>query len=106
MPPPPPGIAPPTQWGDPAVIRERLGPSVRDIVFERDTMIAPALSLQHNRQLVERTAGPVIKLVEVLTVNDPQKLSLFREEFDRLTQQYYSDNTVRQGFLMTRATKV
>src|SRR6266436_4004902 len=43
MPPPPPGIAPPTLWGDPTVIRERLGAAVRDIVFDRATMLVPAL---------------------------------------------------------------
>jgi len=35
MPPPPPGVAPPPAWGDPNVIRERLGTAVRDLVFDR-----------------------------------------------------------------------
>jgi SAM-dependent methyltransferase len=40
MPPPPPGVSPPPQWGDPAVIRERLGTAVRDIVSDRDHISA------------------------------------------------------------------
>src|SRR5256885_7567007 len=35
LPPPPPGVSPPPQWGDPNIIRERLGAHVRDIVFDR-----------------------------------------------------------------------
>src|SRR5256885_16021420 len=34
MPPPPPGVMPPILWGDPNIIRERLGSAVRDIIFD------------------------------------------------------------------------
>src|SRR3984957_16977467 len=34
MPPPPPGVAPPVQWGEQGIVRERLGDAVTDIVFE------------------------------------------------------------------------
>jgi len=37
-PPPVPGVAPPPQWGDPSVVRERLGTAVRDLAFTRGTM--------------------------------------------------------------------
>ena len=66
MPPPPPGVAPPMQWGDPQTIRERLGSGVTDIVFDRGEMLVPALSVQHHRMMTERTAGPLVKLVERL----------------------------------------
>ena len=66
LPPPPPGVAPPPQWGDESIVRERLGSAVKDIAFQRDTMRAPALSPQHYRELTERTAGPLMKLVEGL----------------------------------------
>ena len=105
MPPPPPGVAPPPQWGDENVVRERLGNAVRDIVFERDTMYAPALSPQHYRAMMERTAGPVVKLVENLSANDPSKLSAFRREFDMLATEYLRENFMQQDYLMTRATK-
>jgi SAM-dependent methyltransferase len=106
MPPPPPGISSPLDWGDPTIIRSRLGSAVRDIVFDRDTMLVPALSVQHSREIVERTAGPVMKLVELLSGSDPARLDSFRAEFDALTSEYLRNNTVHQGFLLTRAVKV
>src|ERR1041385_8331011 len=33
---PPPGVSPPPAWGDPAIVRERLGSAVRDVHFDRD----------------------------------------------------------------------
>src|SRR5580700_12302521 len=81
-PPPPPGVAPPPQWGDPRIVSERLGNAVKDIVFERARMLVPVLSPQHFRATMERTAGPVIKMVESLSSADPAKLAAFRAEFD------------------------
>ncbi|MCC7008829.1 MAG: class I SAM-dependent methyltransferase [Acidobacteria bacterium] len=104
-PPPPPGVAPPPQWGDVNVIRERLGSRVRDLVFDRATMVVPCLTPAHNRAVVERTAGPVLKLVESLGTTDPAKLDAFRHEYDALAAEYYADNVLRQGFLMTRGIK-
>jgi ubiquinone/menaquinone biosynthesis C-methylase UbiE len=105
MPALPPGISPPPQWGEEKTVRERLGSAVRDITFERATMQAPALSPQHFRTLTERTAGPVIKLIENLTANDPAKLVTFRKEYDALSAEYFHDNFMQQDFLMTRAIK-
>jgi hypothetical protein len=106
MPPPPPGVAPPPQWGDPNIIRERLGTAVRDIVFARDRIAAPALSVQHFREMTERTAGPVLRLVEALSSADPAKLDAFRREVDALATEYFKDNIVSQDYLMTRAVKL
>lgn len=106
LPPPPPGVSPPPQWGDPAIVRERLGTGVRDIEFDRDVMRFPALSPQHHRVNTERTAGPVRKVVETLGASDPAKLEAFRREYEALVGPYLHDNVVRQGFLMTRATRV
>ena len=106
MPPPPPGVSPPPQWGDPAVVRDRLGSAVRDIVFARATMQVPALSVAHLREMNERTAGPVLKLVESLSATDPSRLEEFRREYDAIIVQYFDDNIVRQGYLMTRASRV
>ena len=105
MPPPPPGVSPPPQWGDPATIRERLGSAVRDIVFDRDRLTAPALSIPHYRDVTEKTAGPVVKLVESLSTSDPAKLAQFRAAYDALTALYFEQNSVHQDYLMTRATK-
>jgi SAM-dependent methyltransferase len=106
MPPPPPGVAPPPQWGDPNIVRERLGTGVRDITFDRAHIAAPALSVQHYREFTERTAGPVVKLVESLSVADPAKLAAFRQDYDALTAEYLEENIIRQDYLLTRATKV
>jgi SAM-dependent methyltransferase len=105
-PPPPPGVAPPPQWGDPAIVTQRLGAGVRDLVFDRATMRVLALSPQHFRGNFERTAGPLIKLVETLSATDPARLAAFRADYEALIVEYYEDNTVRQDYLLTRATKV
>ena len=105
-PPPPPGVAPPPAWGDPAIVRERLGAAVKDLAFDRGVMHFPALSPQHHRARFERTAGPVIKLVQVLEKSDPARLADFRREYESLAAEYFHDNTIQQGFLLARAIKV
>lgn len=106
LPPPPVPIASPMLWGDPHVVRERMGTAVRDIVFGRGTMTVAALSPQHNRLLTERTAGQIHALVESLGANDPARLAAFRQEFDALLGDYFRDNVIAQDYLVTRATKI
>ena len=105
LPPPPVEIPPPVVWGDPNVVRQRLGAAVRDLAFDRGTMWVPSLSPQHSRTNMERTAGPVIKMVEALSASDPARLDTFRREYEDLIREYFEDNLVRQDFLMTRAVK-
>jgi SAM-dependent methyltransferase len=104
-PPPPPGVAPPSQWGDPGIVTQRLGNAVQHVVFDRGTMRVPALSPQHFRRNIERTVGPIVKLVETLSASDPARLAAFRSEYDAVLADYYDDNTVRQDYLLTRAVK-
>ncbi|HLW99147.1 MAG TPA: methyltransferase domain-containing protein [Candidatus Acidoferrales bacterium] len=106
MPPLPPGISSPVEWGDQNIIRQRLGAAVKDISFERGSVRAPALSVQHYRSLTEKTAGPMIRLVENLSANDPAKLEAFRREYDTLAAEYFRENFMQQEYLMTRATKL
>lgn len=103
--PPPPGVSPPPQWGDVAIIRDRLGDAVKDIMFDRACMLFPALSVQNYRDHIERTAGPMLKLVEMLSASDPARLAQFRREYDLLVAPYFEDNLVRQDYLMTRAIR-
>src|SRR5437588_638062 len=103
---PPPGVSPSPQWGDVAIVRERLGSAVKDIVFDRACMLFPALSVQNYRDHLERTAGPMLKLVESLLTSDPARLAQFRGEYDALIAPYFEDNVVRQDYLLTRAVKV
>jgi 2-polyprenyl-3-methyl-5-hydroxy-6-metoxy-1,4-benzoquinol methylase len=105
-PPPPAGVASPALWGDPNVIRERLGGAVRDIAFDAGRVCVPALSPQHIREFSEKTAGPVVKLVEALSTKDPTALARFRSEYESLAIEYIEDNQLRQDYLMTRATKI
>lgn len=105
MPPPPPGVSPPVQWGEQSIVRERMGSAVRDLTFGEGTIHAPALSPQHFRAFTERTAGPAIKVVENLSASDPAKLAVFRSEFDAIAADFFDENMTKQRFLMTRATK-
>ena len=106
MPAPPQPVAPPSLWGDPNIIRQRLGNAVRDIVFDRACLLVPALSPQHFRANLERSAGPMVKLVQALSASDPERLNAFRREFDAIVAHYFENNLVRQDYLLTRATKV
>jgi SAM-dependent methyltransferase len=103
--PPPAGIPSPALWGDPTVIRGRFGAAVRDIVFDREAMQVPALSVQHYRLTIERSTGPMIKLMEALA-GDPDRLRGFRREFDAIVSDYRRDNLVHQNYLLTRARKI
>ena len=105
-PPPPAGVSPPSQWGDPNIVRERLGSGVRDLEFTRNTMYYPTLSPQHYRVQMAENFGPAKKLFENLDANDPAKAAALRGEIDTLAQAYFADNRVRQDFLLTRAIKV
>lgn len=106
LPPPPIEVPPPPLWGDPQIIRERLGAAVKSIVFDRATITVPALSPQHNRTMAEQTVGPILKVVESLSTSDPVRLTAFRREFDSLLADYFVENVIRQDYLMTRAVKV
>jgi SAM-dependent methyltransferase len=103
--PPPAGVAPPPQWGDPNIVRERLGDKVKDLVFDRDIVRFPALSPAHCRVFMEQNVGPVTKLTKVLE-GEPDKLASLRREFEDLIACYFENNTVRQDYLVTRATKI
>lgn len=104
LPPPPEGVSPPVQWGVPAIVRERLGAKVEKLVFDTGTMFSPALSPQHFRDFSERGAGPLIRLVAMLG-DEPRKLAKFRSEYDALVAEYFTDNTVRQDYLLARAVR-
>jgi hypothetical protein len=78
---------------------------VTHLLFDRATMMVPALSPQHQRATAERI-GPLRKLAEMLAATDPAKLEAFRREYEAIVGDYFDDNVVRQHYVMTRATKV
>jgi SAM-dependent methyltransferase len=105
LPPPPEGAAPPVQWGEPAIVRERLGSLVRDLMFDRDVMLTPTLSPQHVRWHTERTSGPIMRLVQMFAESDPARLESYRREYEALVSEYTELNVLRQSYLLTRAVK-
>ena len=104
LPPPPAGAAPPPLWGNPDIVRERLGDAVTDLAFDRDAIYTPGMSPEHLINLFERTNGPLIKLVESLK-GEPARLKEMRSAFRAVIDGHYRDNQLHQSFLMTRATK-
>src|SRR5262249_40017894 len=106
--PPPPGIAPPTQWGDPDTVRARLGSAVTGVLFDRALLRAPFLSVPHVRAFMETAVGPVMRIVASLKESEPAKLAAFRTEYDALVALYFepTENILRQDYLLTRARKV
>jgi hypothetical protein len=104
-PPPPPGVSPPGQWGDPSIIRERLGAAVKDITFGRDVLLVQTLSVQHYRLFMETSLGSLKKLVEGLDKSEPAKAAALRRELEQLAGEYFDDNVLRQDYLLTRAVK-
>ena len=105
-PPPPAGVSPPGQWGDPNIVRERLGAAVKDIAFGRDSMQLQMLSPQHYRIFMETNFGPARKLLEGLDKSEPVKANALRRDLEQLAAEYFEDNALRQDFLLTRAVKV
>ena len=79
---------------------------MKDIAFDRACMLVPVLSVQLHRANSERTVGPLIKLVEAITTDDPAGLSQLRTDMEALTSEYLEGNTLLQDYLLTRATKV
>jgi SAM-dependent methyltransferase len=107
MPPPPTGAptpAAPILWGDPNVVRARLGESVTDLRFGRGVMLSHALSPSHVLAFMETSFGPLKRLVAGLA-SQPEKLATLRAEIVRLIGQSFWDNAMHQDFLMSRATK-
>jgi SAM-dependent methyltransferase len=104
LPSPPAGAAPPVQWGNPDIVRERLGDAVTGLTFDRDILYTPGMSPEHIINLFERTGGPMIKLVESLK-SEPARLKELRSAFRAIIDLSYRENQLHQSYLMTRATK-
>lgn len=101
LPPPPPGTDDPEDWGNPEVIRKRLGARVRDLIFERHEMRSPALSPKHLRLRMEQV-GPGKMAVEAL---QPKVLAEVRAYIDENLALYFRDNIMHLPYLLVHATK-
>ncbi len=104
MPPPGPGVSPPVQWGDPNLVRERLGSAVKGLFFERGVMSIPTLSPEHFMAWQSAKIGPFIRTMAFLK-KDPPKLESYLQEYGALVAEYLVDNILRYEYLLSRATK-
>jgi len=103
--PPPQDVPSPVQWGDVAIVRQRLGNSVTRLHQERGIMAIPALTPKHLRLFQEAKAGPFVRTVQALQ-SDPARLAAWRDEMDEILGEYLHDNVVRHEYLLTRAIKI
>ena len=83
-----------------------LGAYKLPLTFDTGRMLVPALSVAHHCATAERSAGPILKLVQTLSTSDPARLAAFRAETAALVSQYFHDNVIHQDYLMTRAVKL
>ena len=108
MPPLPPGApqpAPPPQWGDPNIVRERLGERVHGIKFGRSAMQMPALSPKHVLLNAEANFGPLKTILASLDQNLPECAAALRAEIIQLVTEEMEGNVLRQPYLLSLATK-
>jgi hypothetical protein len=103
-PPLPDGVESPVLWGDMSIIRSRLADHFEQIEFGRNAMYAPTMSPAHMLKLFEKNAGPLANLVKALS-NDPAKLQELRSSALMLLEKFFSNNFLKQDFLMTRCIK-
>ncbi len=103
--PPPPGVASPVLWGNVAIVRQRLGDSVKRLHSERGIMGIPTLSPRHLRLFLEAKTGPFIRTVQALQ-HDSARLESWRNEMEEMLSEYLHDNVVRHEYLLTRAIKI
>lgn len=97
--------APPPQWGDPNIVRARLGDRVHGLRFGRATLRMPALSPQHVLANAERTFGPLQGLLASLDASSPDRAASLRAEVIALAAESIQGNAIPQHFLMAMATK-
>lgn len=101
LPPPPAGTDDPGEWGNPEVVRRRLGAKVHDLLFERHEMLTPALSPRHHRLKLEQV-GRLRVAVENLP---PDVLAEVRAYLDEKLASYFRDNLMHLPYLLVRATR-
>ena len=105
MPPPPAGAptpAVPVQWGDPNIVRARLGNAVSDLRFDRAIALSPTLSPLHTLAFLEATFAPLTKMLSAMKAQ-AERVAALRAEVLEVVTEVFAGNALRQQFLMTRA---
>lgn len=94
---------PPSLWGDPNVVRERLGDGVDDIAFEAGTVLTPVQSPAHYWERAITESGLFIVALDAV---DDTDLPPLREETIETIEQYFDDsrNAVPMAYQLATAT--
>ena len=94
LPPDPDSGSPPFAWGDPDVVRERLGDGVDDLAFETGTVRQQTMSPDHLWEAVKRDSGMFIVALEAM---DEADRSAVRRDVVDVIDRYFDDdeNVVR-----------
>ena len=92
----------PLEWGIPDVVRQRLGPDVEGLVFERGAVRFYALSPTHYWHVFSTYYGPTIRAIETV---GPEGVDALARDFIAAMIPYWKDNAVHQDYLLTRAVK-
>lgn len=102
LPPDPDPPDPPFLWGDPDVVRERLGDDVDELTFETGTVLMPVLSPAHYWEAAVTQSGMFIVALENVPESDQPAL---REEMIETIEQYFDDsqNAVPMKYRLTKA---
>jgi Methyltransferase domain len=105
-PPPPAGIPSPLLWGEPEVVRERLGELAGSVGLQPRMVPTRFASKQAARAFQERYNGPLIALRNMLP---PERYAALMTQFDELVNQFNQarDGTVAidVGYLLVVASK-
>lgn len=94
---------PPFLWGDPDVVRERLGDGVVDVEFETGTVEQLELSPAHLWEAARRQSGMFIVALEAV---DDDDLPALRADVVEAIEPYFDDrrNAVSMEYRLTKAT--
>ncbi|WP_254544306.1 class I SAM-dependent methyltransferase [Halomarina pelagica] len=103
LPPNPNPPEPPFLWGDPDVVRERVGGGVESLVFETGTALTPVLSPAHYWEKAITESGLFIVALDTVAEADHPAL---REEMIETIEHFFdaSQNAVPMNYVLTTAT--
>lgn len=94
---------PPFAWGDPDVVRTRLGDDVEDVAFETETATYPALSPEHFWREMAANSGAFVETVAAIDEEDRRAL---RQQMIETIAPHFDDeeNAVELTYLLTTGT--
>jgi SAM-dependent methyltransferase len=93
----------PMQWGNPEVVKRRLGSDAINIHFERGVIKKPVLSPNHYWKASSTKGGALIQAIQ--TIQDPQKIESLRHDILQAILPYLHENVLTLDYLITVATK-